>query len=303
MKYAEIASKFLDYYWSQYYVFKLWQGPRNQPAKIGKIMNKHFDDEHRLMRLDEVRRNHPEIVSKCENQIRKMCMHDVIPRFENELSAKKKYFYEFHAVKEYDDPAHNKMINPDAGILINSSARDFLRRNYAPLLRAVIFHWTKFLERFNPTTPRLASKAEGKIEGSRNQAKFRKVLEDGKVRCFYCDCKIKQKSVHVDHVIPFNYIADTQLWNLVLACSGCNCKKSDRLPPKECLDALIERNRTRSEHKEYRDSLCLLGDWEKDIVMHYNNAGSQGFNTLEEFGCGKEKAAKQVLQPCEDEDA
>ena len=38
---------------------------------------------------------------------------------------------------------------------------------------------------------------------------------------------------HFDDVIPFNYIYQTKLFNVVVACSICNRRKNDRLPTRD----------------------------------------------------------------------
>jgi hypothetical protein len=43
-------------------------------------------------------------------------------------------------------------------------------------------------------------------------------------------------------VIPWDYIFEDALWNLVLACESCNCSKSNSLPSKKYLRKLMERN-------------------------------------------------------------
>ena len=52
---------------------------------------------------------------------------------------------------------------------------------------------------------------------------------NGRNRCFYCN-ETSDKSLAIDHVIPFDYVLDTDLFNSVPACKSCNSVKSNRLP-------------------------------------------------------------------------
>jgi hypothetical protein len=59
--------------------------------------------------------------------------------------------------------------------------------------------------------------------------------------CFYCGEDMGD-SIHVDHVIPRQFVAHDEIWNLVLAHPSCNEIKSDALPGAEYMTKLIERN-------------------------------------------------------------
>jgi CRISPR/Cas system Type II protein with McrA/HNH and RuvC-like nuclease domain len=47
----------------------------------------------------------------------------------------------------------------------------------------------------------------------------------------------------VDHVIPWSFLLEDDLSDLVLACATCNGKKSDWLPTDGFIHKLIARNR------------------------------------------------------------
>jgi len=89
----------------------------------------------------------------------------------------------------------------------------------------------------------------------------------------------------VEHVIPFDYIAEDNIWNFTLACQKCNCTKLGSLPPEKFLDELINRNRNyRSKISMLDKSLTLLGaNHEKIIQDHFENAKSHGYVVLENF--------------------
>jgi hypothetical protein len=55
----------------------------------------------------------------------------------------------------------------------------------------------------------------------------------------------------MDHVIPFNFVYETKIFNIVPACSSCNRKKWDRLPVPNIFDKVKERN----------ENLTILGDY------------------------------------------
>ena len=148
--------------------------------------------------------------------------------------------------------------------------------------------WARFLEEVNVGVPKLIAKIEDKIP-SRNLTPKRKLLKQVEENCFYCETPLESIENDIEHVIPFAYVRENEMWNLTRACKQCNCKKLGSLPsPKEkWLGKLFERN------KKYRNditpegemlgkmldkSLKRLGDKHESIIrLQYDNAIQQGF--------------------------
>lgn len=80
------------------------------------------------------------------------------------------------------------------------------------------------------------------------------------------------------HFIPWSFIKDDNLWNLVLACPTCNRRKNDKLPDEQYLDALVERNNLLMkanilDTKKYRKRMLIyVYKWSKyngyDLLWH-----------------------------------
>ena len=77
--------------------------------------------------------------------------------------------------------------------------------------------------------------------------------------CFYCNANAL--SYYMDHVVPFNFIYQTEIFNIVLACINCNSKKSDRLPTKKIFDRVKDRN----------NKLTLRNDYTRTGIRNYTN--------------------------------
>ena len=78
-----------------------------------------------------------------------------------------------------------------------------------------------------------------------NLAVVRPVLMDiQRGRCFYCGGGITGPRAHLDHFIAWSRYPTDLAHNFVLADSRCNNKKRDRLPACEHLSAWTERNAT-----------------------------------------------------------
>jgi CRISPR/Cas system Type II protein with McrA/HNH and RuvC-like nuclease domain len=96
--------------------------------------------------------------------------------------------------------------------------------------------------------------------------------------CFYCGERIGDKDVHVDHVLPRQFIQHDEIWNLVLSHSICNMNKNDSLIGKHYFDKLVARNENimGSNHPWKKKIADALGDTpvkrNKTMLYHYDNA-------------------------------
>ncbi|WP_458747545.1 HNH endonuclease [Candidatus Nitrosocosmicus sp. T] len=70
--------------------------------------------------------------------------------------------------------------------------------------------------------------------------------------CFYCHAR-SEKEYHMDHVIPFNYVYQTEIFNIVPVCNTCNSSKNDRLPTLKIFERVVEKNKKLSLRRAYTD--------------------------------------------------
>ena len=105
-----------------------------------------------------------------------------------------------------------------------------------------------------------------------NLSVYRQILyeEFESKNCFYCGKPLSSDKMDIDHFIPWSFIKDDNLWNLVLACPSCNRKKSDKLPAGRYLADLIDRNQHiiiethRSDMQNYQDRMVsYIYNWAK----------------------------------------
>ncbi len=173
---------------------------------------------------------------------------------------------------DYDDDLQAITLHPEA--------HEFLCRNRALLTRALLAEWVLYLERVNHGLPKLAAKIDG-IKKKGSLKKYKDVLYRHAKNCFYCRNRLMPGRIHVDHFIPWSYMLDDSMWNLVLACPECNSDKSNSLPGDAYLPGLIARNERCAGVDEMRKSLRRLAGgtktWEEEIRSHYSVCGECGF--------------------------
>ncbi len=273
VSYDEIAQDFFEYYWKQECKYRLRQGPKNQPPIIIDIIRKEFPIEDTYPSYEKICKKHPNKVRNCIKKISEECFDDVIPRFQK--NGDKLYTYKI--TKEYKDSADNKEIDPDDGITLKKHTVNVLHKNYHPLYRATILGWVRFLENRNFGMPNLTRKIDGRFKPSRNLSQFRKILLCFFDTCFYCRQSLAGRKIHVDHLLPFDYVSENEMWNLVVACQKCNCEKSSSLPRPEYVARLIRRNEWYGKKiKKLDDSTQTLTNGNQDIESHYDNAKKYG---------------------------
>jgi len=264
--YKDIAKAFLKYYWVQECKYKIKQDfkTKKQPMVINIIQNicgtEYISDSY-----NEYFKKNKKIKNDIIFNIEKECLKDVIPRFQPRDN--NMFFIHNHILH----PKGKKFVMPienDRYIILNGKSITFFKNNYELLHKALILEWAKFLEKTN-FTPRLISKIENLGENKRKSLlSFRKkLLEMKNHNCFYCNHDLEDKKIHVDHFIPWSYIYEDEIWNLVLSCSDCNSKKSDYLANEKCLDKLEKRNNI--------NHLTVVN---KDLREYYYNCKKSGFS-------------------------
>tara|TARA_B100001123_G_C15186475_1_gene977525 strand:+ start:219 stop:1268 length:1050 start_codon:yes stop_codon:yes gene_type:complete len=122
---------------------------------------------------------------------------------------------------------------------------DVLTKFRIPIENALNYKLTHYLESIN-NSPRISEKILLNPKRPELKSQEKKQMWEhnppGLDSCFYCGKS--EKSFAIDHVVPFDYVLDTKLFNSVPACNNCNCTKSNKLPDREShFQDVLERNR------------------------------------------------------------
>jgi len=222
----------LNYYWPLTILFRIRQAtdPTRDPVVMKFIRRE--AEELKLSpnySLEKYRQAFPmrysDLVNRCcQNG---GCFDEVIPRF--------------HVV-------HRQVIQPAIysysknELFLEPDTVSFLRDYGSVIESLAIGSWVRFTEQYT-NAPRLYEKIRG-AKPERRHVRYRgfllKLQDD---HCFYCQAKAGEMGA-VDHVIPWCYVLEDRVWNLVLACKKCNSTKSNQTPADRYIDELINRNKT-----------------------------------------------------------
>jgi len=265
ISYQEIALSFLEYYWFQECKYKLKQDfNKDKNPVVIKIIQKYCGTEYISDSYENYFKTREDIKFKMLDEIEKKCFIDVIPRFQ----PRDKNLYYQHFCKPKEN--HNYYPTEKKAIILNKEALIFFKKEYETLSKILVLEWAKFLEKTN-FTPRLISKIETMKDPKRTSlTKFRKILFEIDKDCFYCGQSLNGVDVHIDHFIPWSYLYEDEIWNLVSSCSRCNLIKSDALPPKECVEKIVHRNQ--------KNNLTFSHN---KISDYYENCNKAGFKIID----------------------
>lgn len=133
-------------------------------------------------------------------------------------------------------------------IWFSDESYNFLTKYKSALEKLNYYAWILWME----NNLSIANKEEGNLAIKLDDSTKRESLELFKkslfnsgdtLECFYCGNPVSLKGCHMDHFIPWSFVKDDQIWNLVFSCSHCNESKNNKIPSYDYLNKLIERNK------------------------------------------------------------
>jgi len=126
-------------------------------------------------------------------------------------------------------------------IIIKKEIVEYMKNNRNVLISALNNMISTYLEKCNKKVPDISTKLLEDIHRKKlAKEKFEDIITLQVSCCFYCEKKFH--SFEQEHFIPWNFIPQTEIYNIVPACKPCNNDKKDKLPEKRFLEKIINRN-------------------------------------------------------------
>ena len=189
-------------------------------------------------------------------------------------------------------------------VYFNSSWINMIQDNTVSILGWIQFEKVKWLQNNNPEVPGLVYKLAPMDEKMRKLNAVHKLwdaaMELTQITDVFTEELIASKKYDVDHFIPWSFVMNDELWNLMPMDSSLNSSKSNKLPEWDPFFKRFSKN----QYKLY----CLIHD-EDYPVMHKrfeacykdnlhsiwaNQDLYRSGNTAEEFGNILEKNMRPV---------
>lgn len=221
---SRIGEEFAKMYWNQTVVYHLRQAVAlSKESEVIKAIRA-AAASHQARKYSDL----PEhLRQRLSEQMAAILALDVLERFHKSAPDSMPPLYTWHS----------------GHITVSSDAAALLQAEHGPLETIANYHWARFLESCNRLAPKIIQKVEANGASRGSLSKYLRILTEDDATCFYCDKPFDENAVAtVDHVIPWSFLLEDPLWDLVPACARCNFSKSDTLPEPRFLEKLLSRN-------------------------------------------------------------
>lgn len=149
-----------------------------------------------------------------------------------------------------------KITEDNKFICIHDEWLPFFRDNNSILTKWIYFELAKYLVKHNPNTPNILNKLSPEFK-RRNLAKERadwaSLIHKKTIVCPYSGKRLHENSFHLDHYLPWKFIAHDKVWNLTASDPGINLRKGDKVPDDSFFERFV------SNQKNYYDLLVSSG--------------------------------------------
>lgn len=265
LTFDQLFSKFAEIYWNLILKYNLKQkAPTNDNKKsfIEQILLG-VKDKYGMVEIIPYESLSNQMMVDISHQVKVKCKTCVVGALFEDT---KHLFYSFSKKGEW--------------IRINPLMYEFICKHKVVIEKLNYYEWARFLEKVNDD--KAADHILTKIDKSskrNNLSYYRQILFDEfeNKRCFYCGKMLNPKKIDVDHFIPWSFIKNDNLWNLVLACPTCNRSKNDKLPDTRYLEILANRNNEMQIHIEHKD---MINYQQRMLRYVYDIAKINGYNTI-----------------------
>lgn len=216
-----VAARFLRYYWPLLFKFRLKQEPTHTPIAVYRLLHQYSE-----LLGTKTQPTKKQLCSEKFAELRlKTIREGIKPQVLHRL------------LKDCNVYSVNKNSN---SIVVKKEIINYIKQNKKILESALNHTIAEFLEKFN-SSPNISTKLEEKINRtSLKKDDFVKIIKMQNSCCFYCGTK--GDDFAQEHFIPWNFIFDTQNYNIIAACQVCNSSKNDKLAGTKYLDLILKRN-------------------------------------------------------------
>lgn len=284
INFKEIGKKMLKYYWNQIFYFDLKQASNNinnKQPEIVKFTKELINDYKNIYQTTK-----PEWFNRVfpNNNVFLNSKFDRIIEKKIPVTLKSNVSWRFARVRNISDIGVYKLDLQNKNIILKYNEVIQLKDFGRILIQLFNYKWALLLEKYN-----LSPKIVNKVRGSGYENIKRSSLEPYKKilllqyceeqpRDFYTNELLSNSDVSIDHVIPWSFIYDDDIWNLVITSKLNNSKKNNSFVSEDFIEKLIKRNQkliellNKQQNKKYKKYVYdLKYSIENNIVRELYN--------------------------------
>jgi len=215
-----VAARFLRYYWTLRFKFKLKQEATAKRIAVYRILEE-YEDQIGV-------KSTPSKSLMCSEQFKDLRFKTIQDGIKPQVLHKLLNDCKIYSINK-----------GSTSIVIKKETVEYMKSNKKILEAALNHVLAEYLEKIN-SSPNISRKLEEKIPRTiLKKDEFAKITAMEK-SCFYCGKKDERYAQ--EHFIPWNFIFDTQNFNIVAACNECNSSKNDKLSDSIYLKKILARN-------------------------------------------------------------
>jgi hypothetical protein len=247
--FKQIGKKMLKYYWNQLFYFNLKQSAVKTDIREPKIVQytKSLIEEYKRI-FDATKPEWFNKVFPSGNKELNVFYNKVVER-NIPTTLMQDVCWRFPKVNSTNDIGVYILNRKEKYITIKASDAKQLKENNLVLTQLFNYKWSLLLEKYN-YSPKIGHKVKGsgdeEIKRNSLQA-YKKILllqfGENQIRDFYTNELIAEEDISIDHVIPWSFIYDDDVWNLVVTTKSNNSSKSNHMVSEYYIEKLQERNK------------------------------------------------------------
>ena len=213
--------------------------------RADKISKKHYDKNKQI-----IKQNRLNNIEKFKKKDREYYLSN-----SDKIKAKRKDYVSKNKESVYSKNKEYREINKEE---LNKKAKEYYEQNKDRLLdyKKANYHdnikkyrelnrisYVRYREKRKLNAKLYRTTEQGRLSEKNKNHKRRAIIKSGNVttqqlkelystvkNCYWCNTKLNKKNTHLDHFIPLSRGGLHTIDNLVLSCSCCNLKKSNKDP-------------------------------------------------------------------------
>ena len=260
---TDIAAQYLAMYWTQVIVFRLRHSARDAAQPVIVRLIRSAADALGIRKLTDMP---SEAHTTLIRAIERVLPVNVLDAFHRSRPDGMAVVYDWQKSQRY--------------IELAKGAETFIVENASALTVIATYFWARYLSGLN-ATPHIVEKLDPILPARSSLVRFARMLSTiGERDCFYCGEALHEKDrpATIDHFIPWTFVHEDKLWNLVLSCNRCNASKSDGLPSEELLGRLIKLNKLRATISTTKPASFMVTERAHAELTHlYGMAQDEGW--------------------------